>query len=86
METIEIIPQNVCSRKMIVQHENGIIKSVEIIGGCDGNTHAISKLLVGMTLEEAVKRMENIPCRGSRTGQTSCPNEMSKGIKQYLNK
>jgi len=86
METIEIIPQNVCSRKIIIQHENNVIKHVQIVGGCQGNTQGVAALLVGLTLEDAMKRLDGIVCRGSRNGSTSCPNELSKGIKEYLNK
>ena len=86
MEELVINPQLVCSRKMVVRHESGIIKEVEIIGGCQGNTTGLSKLLVGYSLEEVVKRLDGIKCRGSRNGETSCPNELSKGIKEYLNK
>lgn len=32
------VPQGVCSRKMIFDIEDDIIKKVEIIGGCAGNT------------------------------------------------
>ena len=30
-------PRGVCSRQMEIETENGIIKSVNIIGGCSGN-------------------------------------------------
>jgi len=86
MEQIVIAPQNVCSRQMIIDHENGVIKHVQIIGGCDGNSKGVSSLLIGMTLEEAVKRLSGITCRGSRNGMTSCPNELAKGLAEYLNK
>ena len=66
---------------MFVEHENGIIQKVRIIRGCPGNTQGVAALLVGMPLEEAVKRLEGIQCRNG----TSCPDQLAKGIKQYLN-
>ena len=51
-------PEGVCSREMAVEIENGIIKKAEIVGGCAGNTVGLSNLLVGMTLEEAIKRLK----------------------------
>ena len=81
-ETIHIIPRNVCSVDMYVTHEDGIIKKVRIVRGCPGNTQGVAALLVGMTLEEAVNRLEGIQCRNG----TSCPDQLARGIKEYLNK
>ena len=36
-------PQGVCSQEMIVVIENEIIKSAKIIGGCAGNTTAVTR-------------------------------------------
>lgn len=81
METIHIKPQGVCAIDITVEHENGIIKKVTFVRGCRGNTQGVAALLVGMSLEEAVKRLEGIQCRNG----TSCPDQLAKGIKQYLN-
>ena len=82
METIHFYPKGTCSVEMFVEHEDGIIKQVRIIRGCPGNTKGLAALLVGMRLEEAVKRLDGIQCRNG----TSCPDQLAKGIKQYLNK
>lgn len=82
METIHFYPQGTCSIEMFVEHEDGIIKNVRIIRGCRGNTQGLAALLVGMPLEEAARRLEGIQCRNG----TSCPDQLAKGIKQYLNK
>ena len=76
-------PQGVCSQEMMVDIENGKIQKVEIIGGCAGNTVGISNLLVGMTVEEAIKRLKGIPC-GYRG--TSCPDQMAKGLEEIQKK
>ena len=81
METIHFYPKGTCSVEMFVEHENGIIKKVRIIRGCPGNTQGVARLLEGMTLEEAVARLEGIQCRNG----TSCPDQLAKGIKEYLN-
>lgn len=75
-------PQNVCSREMRISVEDDIIKKVEIIGGCQGNTTGVSKLVEGMRVEEVIKRLEGIKCRGSRTGLTSCPDQLAKALKE----
>lgn len=80
METIHYYPKNVCSVEMFIDHEDGIIKNVRIVRGCPGNTQGLSRLLVGMSLEEAVSRLEGIQCRNG----TSCPDQLARGIKEYL--
>ena len=53
----------VCSKMMIVDSEDNVIKNVQIIGGCQGNTQGLSKLLVGMEIGEAIRRLEGFDCR-----------------------
>ena len=36
----------VCSKMMIVDAEDNVITGVQIVGGCQGNTQGLSKLLV----------------------------------------
>ena len=35
----------VCSKMMIIDSEDNVIKNVQIIGGCQGNTQGLSRLL-----------------------------------------
>ena len=83
MQTI-ITPQNVCSRQIIVDHVDGVIQHVQFIGGCQGNTQGVAALLVGRKIDDIIPILEGIKCRGSRTGQTSCPQELAKGLKSAL--
>lgn len=77
----EFIPQGVCSKKMIVDiSEDGIIENLEIIGGCAGNTRAISNLCLGRHIDEIITLLKGIPCRPNGT---SCPNELAKGLERY---
>lgn len=82
---IVIKPQNVCSREMHVEYnEENVITHVDVIGGCNGNLQGISALLVGMKADEVIKRLEGIKCRGSRTQQTSCPDQLAQGLKEIV--
>lgn len=72
-------PKGVCSREMIITLEGNIIKKVEIIGGCAGNTVGVSKLIEGMDIDEAIKRLKGIPC-GLRP--TSCPDQLSIALEE----
>ena len=42
---IKYIPKGVCSRQINIEVEDGIVKDVEYIGGCNGNLKGISCLL-----------------------------------------
>ena len=84
METVTIAPKNVCSRQIIVDHEDGVIKHVTFIGGCQGNTQGVAALLVGRRIDEIIPLLEGIKCRGSRTGETSCPAQLALGLKEAL--
>lgn len=79
--TIQYKTRGVCSRQMNVKLEEGVVKDVEIIGGCHGNLQGISRLVEGMKAEEAIERMAGIRC-GSK--QTSCPDQLSKALRIAL--
>lgn len=68
-----------CSQAINVEAENGIIKSVEFIGGCAGNTAGIAKLVAGMKVDDVISRLEGTTC-GMRP--TSCPDQLAKALKQ----
>lgn len=81
MKTVDYKPLGVCSRRMSVSAEDGIITDVQITGGCDGNKKGLTKLLKGMKVVDAIERMEGIQC-GSKG--TSCPDQLSIAMKQLL--
>ena len=35
--TIQYTPRGVCSRSFQIEVEDGVIRSVQVVGGCDGN-------------------------------------------------
>ena len=74
-------PQGVCSRQMVVEIEDGIIGSVEVVGGCNGNLKGIASLVRGMRAEDAVERLSGIRC-GFK--DTSCPDQLAKAITKAL--
>lgn len=79
MKTIHYTPRGVCSRGMEIDVDNDVIQAVRVVGGCDGNLQGISSLLVGMTCQEAISRMEGIRC-GAKA--TSCPDQLAQALKQ----
>ena len=65
---------------MIIEHENGVIVRATIVGGCMGNTQGVCRLIEGMKIEDVITKLKGIKCRGSRTGETSCPDQLALGL------
>ncbi len=76
---VTYIPKGVCSRLMHIEAEDGVIKSVEVVGGCNGNLQGITRLVEGMEVQEAISRLEGINCGGKGT---SCPDQLAQALKQ----
>lgn len=76
---IDYTPEGVCARSFRIDVEEGKIEGIDIVGGCAGNLLGIKKLLTGMAVDEAIEKLEGIPC-GSRP--TSCPDQIAKALKQ----
>lgn len=77
----QYIPRGVCSQRMIIELEDGIIKNVRVIGGCNGNLQGISRLVEGMSAREAIEKLKGIRC-GFKS--TSCPDQLSIALEQAL--
>ena len=73
--------RGVCSRAINVELDGDIVKSVEFVGGCAGNTQGVARLVEGMKVSEAISRLEGITC-GPRP--TSCPDQLAKALQQAM--
>ena len=67
--------KGVCSSIIIIKVDRDIIKDVEIVGGCPGNSVGVSRLCVGRTIDEVIEILSGIDCRGRGT---SCPDQLAK--------
>ena len=81
MATISYTPKGVCSRKIDIEVEDGIVKKVHFTGGCNGNTQGVSKLVEGMKVQDVIDRLEGIDCNGRGT---SCPAQLAEALKSTL--
>ena len=68
-----------CSREIIFEIEDRILKNVEFIGGCNGNLKGIGALVEGMEVEDVIERLEGITC-GFKS--TSCPDQLAQALKE----
>ena len=71
-------PRGVCSQLMEIETDGNTIQSLRVLGGCDGNLQGISRLVVGMDVDEAIARLEGIRC-GYKS--TSCPDQLAQALK-----
>ena len=76
---MKYMTKGTCSQAINVEVNDGIVTSVEFIGGCHGNTQGVAALVKGMTVDEVIKRLEGIDCRGRGT---SCPDQLAKALKK----
>lgn len=70
--------QGTCSTDIDLDIENGVLKEVRYIGGCNGNLQGIAALVKGMRVDDVIARLEGIRC-GSKA--TSCPDQLSKALR-----
>lgn len=77
--TYEFSPRGVCSRQMIFEVEDGIVRDLKVIGGCHGNLQGIAALVKGMKIEDVISRLDGIRCGGK---STSCPDQFAQALKE----
>ncbi len=75
------IPSGVCARKINFEVEDGIVKKIEFIGGCDGNLKGVSNLCIGMKAEDVIEKLKGIHCGRKNT---SCPDQLSLALKEII--
>lgn len=71
-----------CSQRIFFEVENGKVKSVQFLGGCNGNLKGIGALVEGMDIDDVIARIEGIKC-GMKS--TSCPDQLAQALKEVKN-
>ena len=74
-------PQGVCARGLSFEIEDNIVKNIEFMGGCSGNTQGVAALAEGMDANELIDRLAGIRC-GFKS--TSCPDQLAKAVAKAL--
>ena len=67
----------VCSRQIDLAIEDDIIVEAKFTGGCHGNTQGVAALVIGLNVDEAIRRLKGIKC-GMKN--TSCPDQLSRAL------
>lgn len=80
MNYYKYTPTGVCSREMKFEIEDNIIKNIEIIGGCHGNSQGIIALCKNQNINDVIEKLKGIKC-GFKS--TSCPDQLAIALEQY---
>lgn len=72
-----------CSQQIFFEIEDGKVKNVQFLGGCNGNLQGISALVDGMDVDDVIARIDGIHC-GSKP--TSCPDQLANALKKAKEK
>ncbi len=83
MDKFTFKTKGVCSKEIVFRIENGRLADVAFLAGCSGNLQGISKLVEGMPVGDAIKKLRGIDCDGRGT---SCPDQLSKALEEVLDK
>ena len=68
-----------CSQHNLFDVEDGKVKNVQFLGGCNGNLKGIGALVEGMDFADVIARVDGIRCGGK---ETSCPDQLATALKQ----
>jgi len=74
-------PGGVCSQEIRFSIEDGIVTGLSITGGCAGNLAGISRLVIGMPVEQVIASLEGVIC-GDR--KTSCPDQIARALRERM--
>ena len=80
---MEYRTRGVCSQAIRFDIVDNKVTGVQFVGGCSGNTQGGARLVEGMDVNEAIRRLEGIHC-GPRS--TSCPDQLAHALKAAIEK
>ena len=58
----EYDPKGVCSLHYTFDINGDVIKSLKVVGGCQGNLTGISRIVVGMKIDDVINAFEGVDC------------------------
>ena len=68
-----------CSQKIFFEIEDGKVKGVQFLGGCNGNLKGIGALVEGMNVDDVIAKLEGTTCGMKKT---SCPDQLAQALKE----
>ncbi|MBR3655516.1 MAG: TIGR03905 family TSCPD domain-containing protein [Elusimicrobia bacterium] len=81
MKSYTINTKGICAMQISFSLDKGKIYNINFLGGCPGNTLAISKLLEGTSAKRVVELLKGNDCDGKGT---SCADQLACGVEKAL--
>lgn len=73
----------VCTSQIAFEiDDDNKVRNVKFYGGCAGNTQGVASLVEGMDVNDVIKRLKGIDCRGRGT---SCPDKLAQALELAVN-
>lgn len=81
MYALDYTPTRVCPRNIHVEvsDDGSTVEGVSFLGGCNGNTKAVAKLVTGKPVDEVVELLAGNLCANRGT---SCADQMTIALRQ----
>jgi len=68
-----------CSTQIKLDIQDNIINSCKFTKGCSGNTQGVSRLVTGMSIDDAIGKLKGIECKNG----TSCPDQLATALENW---
>jgi uncharacterized protein (TIGR03905 family) len=72
-----------CSTRILFDVEDGKLRNLSFINGCNGNLQGLGRLTEGMDVDEVIAKLGGIRCGGK---PTSCPDQLAKALEKAKEK
>lgn len=70
-----------CSQEILIETDGDIIRHVEFVGGCNGNTQGVARLVEGRPIDEVIGLLKGIHCG---VKPTSCPDQLATALEKLV--
>ncbi len=81
MKNYTVNVSGVCASAISFSLDEGKIYNIKFLGGCPGNTLAISKILEGTSAKRVVDLLKGNDCGGKGT---SCADQLARAVEDAL--
>ncbi len=81
MKTYTIGTHGICAMQISFSLDKGNIYNIKFLGGCPGNTVALSKVLEGTSAQRVIDLLKGNDCDGKGT---SCADQLARGVEKAL--
>ena len=80
LRSIQYKTHGTCCALMNVVLDDNKVYDVEFYGGCGGNLQGIKQLIIGMDIDDVIKKLKGIDCGGKGT---SCPDQLANCLIEF---